>query len=70
MAALNLVISAPTAVSWLSAGVGVPTLKLLYGLSWTALGQAHEPFAPACRCVMPQVFGDWDAVFERAAELI
>jgi tetratricopeptide (TPR) repeat protein len=70
MAALRLVISAPTAVSWLSAGAGVPTLKLLYGLSWTALGQSHEPFAPACRCLMPDVFGDWDSVFEQAAELI
>ncbi len=70
MAALALVISAPTAVSWLSAGVGVPTLKLLYGLSWTALGQSHEPFAPACRCVMPQSFGDWDGVFDQAAALI
>lgn len=68
MASLALVISAPTAVSWLSAGAGVPTLKLLYGLSWTALGQSHEPFAPACRCVMPTLFGDWSAVFDQAAE--
>src|SRR3569833_1242876 len=60
----------PTTVSWLSAGAGVPTLKLLYGLSWTALGQTHEPFAPACRCVMPEQFGGWDAVFAQAAELI
>ena len=70
MAALSLVISAPTAVSWLSAGAGVPTLKLLHGLSWTALGQMHEPFAPACQCVMPQTFGDWDCVFEQTAGLI
>jgi len=70
MAALGLVVSAPTAVSWLSAGAGVPTLKLLYGLSWTALGQTHEPFAPACRCVMPNTFGDWNDVFRQAATLI
>jgi tetratricopeptide (TPR) repeat protein len=70
MAALKLVISAPTAVSWLSAGAGVPTLKLLHGLSWTALGQSHEPFAPACRCVMPEVFGDWDSVFKQTKKLI
>jgi Flp pilus assembly protein TadD len=67
MAALKLVVSAPTAVSWLSAGAGVPTLKILYDQSWTALGQDHEPFAPACRCVMPDVYGDWAAVFEKAA---
>ena len=70
MTTLGMVISAPTAVSWLSAGVGVPTLKLLHGLSWTALGQTQEPFAPACRCVMPQVFGDWDSVFEQTVALI
>jgi tetratricopeptide (TPR) repeat protein len=70
MSALGLVVSAPTAVSWLSAGAGVPTLKLLYGLSWTALGRTHEPFAPACRCVMPEQFGDWDDVFRQAAALI
>jgi tetratricopeptide (TPR) repeat protein len=70
MSALGLVVSAPTAVSWLSAGAGVPTLKLLYGLSWTALGQTHEPFAPACRCVMPEQFGDWENVFRQAGALI
>jgi hypothetical protein len=48
----------------------VPTLKLLYSLSWTALGQTHEPFAPACRCVMPERFGDWDDVFRQTAALI
>jgi hypothetical protein len=70
MTALSLVVSAPTAVSWLSAGAGVPTLKLLYGVSWTALGQTHEPFAPACRCVMPEQFGDWEDVFRQAAVFI
>ena len=70
MSALGLVVSAPTAVSWLSAGAGVSTLKLLYGLSWTALGQTHEPFAPACRCVMPEQFGDWNDVFRQAGALI
>jgi tetratricopeptide (TPR) repeat protein len=68
MAALDAVVSAPTAVSWLSAGAGVPTLKLLYGLSWT--GHTLEPFAPACRHVMPKLFGDWDDVFRQAALLI
>ena len=42
------VVSAPTAVSWLAAGVGTPTYKVLYDTSWTALGQTYEPFAPAC----------------------
>lgn len=66
MAALDAVVSAPTAVSWLSAGAGVPTFKILYDNSWTALGQAYEPFAPSCVCVMPQTRGDWADVFQRA----
>jgi Flp pilus assembly protein TadD len=65
MAALSAVVTAPTAVSWLSAGVGTPTYKVLYDTSWTALGQAHEPFAPACRCVMPPTRGDWAGVFQQ-----
>jgi Flp pilus assembly protein TadD len=63
LAALDMVITAPTAVSWLAAGVGTPTLKVLYDTSWTALGQAYEPFAPACTCIMPRERGDWRDVF-------
>jgi len=63
MAALDRVVTAPTAVSWIAAGVGTPTFKILYDTSWTALGQAYEPFAPACRCIMPAVRGDWNDVF-------
>jgi tetratricopeptide (TPR) repeat protein len=63
LAALDMVITAPTAVSWLAAGVGTPTLKVLYDTSWTALGQTYEPFAPACECVMPRARGDWTDVF-------
>jgi len=63
MAALDAVVSAPTAVSWLSAGAGVPTFKVLYDTSWTALGQPYEPFAPSCACVMPTQRGDWADTF-------
>jgi len=65
MAALDGVVTAPTAVSWLSAGVGTRTFKNLYDTSWTALGQAYEPFAPACECVMPVQPGDWTDVFAK-----
>ncbi len=51
------------AVSWLAAGVGTPTYKVLYDTSWTALGQAHEPFAPSCQCIMPTTRGNWADVF-------
>jgi tetratricopeptide (TPR) repeat protein len=70
IAALDAVASAPTAVSWISAGLGVPTLKLLHKTSWTALGRNHEPFAPACRCIMPDVGGDWSTTFARATDAL
>jgi Flp pilus assembly protein TadD len=68
MAALDAVITAPTAVSWLSAGAGTATFKMLYDTSWTALGQTHEPFAPSCECIMPAVKGDWADVFRQVSE--
>jgi hypothetical protein len=57
-------------VSWLAAGAGVPTLKLLYGPVWTAMGQDHEPFAPACRALSPKIMGDWADVFRQAEDEI
>jgi len=65
LAALEAVVTAPTAVSWLAAGVGTRTFKILYDTSWTALGQAYEPFAPSCTCVMPRSRGDWADVFQQ-----
>jgi tetratricopeptide (TPR) repeat protein len=67
LSALDVVVSAPTAVSWLASGTGVPTLKVLYDTSWTGFGQAYEPFAPSCRLLMPETPGDWSSVFAKAA---
>ena len=70
LSSLDMLLSAPTAVSWLAAGAGVKTFKLLYHVSWTAFGQAYEPFAPACRCVGPKNPGDWNEVFAQATSII
>lgn len=70
LSALDVLVSAPTAVSWLGAGTGTRTLKLLYDTSWTAFGQAYEPLAPSCQCIMPGTRGDWRDVFEKAVALI
>ncbi|HEY5346767.1 MAG TPA: tetratricopeptide repeat protein [Rhizomicrobium sp.] len=70
LSSLDAVVSAPTAVSWLAAGCGVTTLKILYDTSWTAFGQAHEPFAPACLCVMPDMRGDWRDAFAKAQKIL
>ena len=63
LSALDAVVSAPTAVSWLAAATGTATWKVLYDTSWTALGQAYEPFAPACQLAMPRTRGDWPGAF-------
>jgi tetratricopeptide (TPR) repeat protein len=64
------VVSAPTAVSWLSAGLGVPTFKALYDLSWPSFATDYEPFAPAARCLMPKRRGDWSDVMAQALAAI
>jgi tetratricopeptide (TPR) repeat protein len=70
LAALDLVISAPTAVSWLAAGAGVRTFKLLYAPVWTAMGCDYEPFAPSCECIVPSTPGDWADVFSQVKNVL
>ncbi len=65
LASLDAVVTAPTAVSWLAAGVGVDTYKILYDTSWTSFAQSYEPFAPLCELMMPERRGDWAATFEK-----
>lgn len=70
IATLDAVISAPTAVSWIAAGLGVPTFKILYNNSWTSFGESYEPFAPSCRCMMPKTSGDWSDAFAQTVEAL
>jgi hypothetical protein len=70
LAALDVVVSAPTAVSWLAAGAGVPTLKLLTGPVWTAMGQSYEPFAPSCICLSADRIGNWADAFRQVSEVL
>ncbi|HTW34266.1 MAG TPA: tetratricopeptide repeat protein [Rhizomicrobium sp.] len=70
LSALDAVASAPTAVSWLAAGAGIPTAKILYDTSWTSFGQAHEPFAPSCVLMIPEKRGDWASAFAKTARWI
>ena len=67
LSALDVLVTAPTAVAWLAAGAGVRTLKVLYGEVWTAMGCAYEPFAPSCACIVPGAQGDWADTFNQVA---
>jgi tetratricopeptide (TPR) repeat protein len=70
LSALDVVVSAPTAVSWLAAGAGVPTYKVLYDRSWTSFGLDYEPFAPSAECTRPRFQGDWKGAFDTALDAI
>ncbi|MGB8600717.1 MAG: tetratricopeptide repeat-containing glycosyltransferase family protein [Rhizomicrobium sp.] len=71
LSCLDAVVSAPTAVSWQAAAVGVPVYKILYNYSWTSFGTDHEPFAPQAKCMRADQIGDWAAIFAATtAELI
>ncbi|HWA29561.1 MAG TPA: hypothetical protein VG867_00605, partial [Rhizomicrobium sp.] len=70
ISALDAVVSAPTAVSWLAAGAGIPTYKVLRDASWTAFGCAYEPFAPAAVCLTPESSGDWTDCFDQIADAL
>ena len=70
LSALDAVVTAPTAVSWLASGAGAPTFKILYDTSWTSFGEKCEPFAPSCVCVMPRNRGDWRDTFAQASDAI
>jgi tetratricopeptide (TPR) repeat protein len=70
LSALDAAVTAPTAVSWLAAGAGVSTFKVLYDTSWTSFGEKFEPFAPSCICVMPDDRGNWRDTFAQASEAI
>jgi len=70
IASLNAVVSAPTAVSWIAAGLSVPTFKILYNNAWPSFGESYEPFAPSCTCMMPKANGDWSDAFAQTAEAL
>jgi len=70
IANLDAVVSAPTSVAWIAAGLGVPTCKILYYNSWTSFGRDYEPFAPSARCMMPKQAGDWADTFAKARDAL
>ncbi|HYD66562.1 tetratricopeptide repeat protein [Azospirillum sp.] len=64
-AALDLVISAPTAVAEMAGALGVPTWRLMPGDDWTRLGTAARPWYPAQRPFQPRPGEGLASVLER-----
>lgn len=68
LAALDMVITAPTMVSGLAGAVGAPTLRLLHMPEWPSLGTRYEPFQPSVTPLWPDKPGDWAQVLAQAGE--
>jgi tetratricopeptide (TPR) repeat protein len=64
-AALDLVISAPTAAAALSAAVGTETWFLVASPGWPQFGTDRYPWYPNTRVITSGTFGDWPAIMDR-----
>ena len=64
-AALDLVISAPTAAAATAASVGTPVWFLTAGRTWPQLGTGRFPWYRDTRVFSPEKFADWNALIEQ-----
>jgi tetratricopeptide (TPR) repeat protein len=67
-AALDLVLSAPTAAAATAGSVGVKTWFVTAGRTWPQLGTAEYPWYADTKVFWPEKFGDWNALMPRVAE--
>jgi len=69
-AALDLVLSAPTAAAATAASVGTKVWFLAAGRTWPQLGTDEYPWYADTRVFAPKSFGDWPALMaDVSAEL-
>jgi tetratricopeptide (TPR) repeat protein len=67
-AAVDLVISAPTAAAAVAAAVGTETWFLTAGRTWPQLGTMEFPWYRKTRVFTPEKFGDWAGLMPSVAE--
>jgi hypothetical protein len=66
-AALDLVLSAPTAAAATAASVGTQVWFLAAGRTWPQLGSDEYPWYARTRVLSPGRFGDWTSLMPRVA---
>ena len=66
-AALDLVLSAPTAAAATAASVGAEVWFLTAGRTWPQLGTEEYPWYAKTRVLSPDKFGDWAALMPQAS---
>ena len=69
-AALDLVISAPTAAAAMSASVGATVWLLTAGRTWPQLGTEEYPWYASTRVFSPEHFGDWTALMPQVGNAL
>lgn len=67
-AALDLVISAPTAAAAMAGAVGTETWFVTAGRCWPQLGTDHYPWYRAAPVFSPKKFGDWRSLLCQVGE--
>ena len=67
-AALDLVISAPTAAAATAASVGTETWFVTAGRTWPQLGTAEYPWYASTRVFWPEKFGDWTTLMPEVSD--
>ena len=69
-AALDLVISAPTAAAATAASVGTEVWFLTAGRTWPQLGTDEYPWYPKTKVFSPEKFADWDKLIPQVGEAL
>jgi hypothetical protein len=67
-AAVDLMISAPTAAAAVAAGVGTETWFLTAGRTWPQLGTMEFPWYRKTQVFTPEKFGEWLTLMPRIAK--
>ncbi|MBV9992700.1 MAG: tetratricopeptide repeat protein [Alphaproteobacteria bacterium] len=69
-AALDLVLSAPTAAAAIAGSVGTETWFLTAGRTWPQLGTDEYPWYRRSKVFSPAAFGGWDEMMPRVGEAL
>ena len=67
-AALDLVISAPTAAAATAASVGTETWFVTAGRTWPQMGTAEYPWYAKTKAFWPENFGEWDTLMPNVSD--
>ncbi len=68
--AVDLVISAPTTVSILSAALGVPTWQMVSGFNWQLMGASENRWYSSLKTIQREWNQPWDMIIQNMADML